>query len=441
MSDIAKIDEDLQKAIEESVGKLAPWPQTTKTSQEIEDALVRARVQMLLNEPFFGNMATRLNFIDATKWCPTIAVDGRNFYYNRDFVAALPPQQLIFGVAHEVMHCIYNHMDLHWIGDRNRPLVNISQDHVINLELDEAGVGETINIIEICMDRRFRGMVWEEVYDILAKENPQMSKMPRTIDVHLDGSESDDEGQGGSEGDDANDGTNGPIRYSDAERQKIKHEVTQATIQAAKAAGKQKTPNGIKKAIDKLLNPQIDWRDLLAQQIKSILRSDFTMAFPSRKGISAGIYLPSMDRDETIDITIAIDISGSIGSDMMRDFLSEIYGILSQYTDYKVRLWSFDTAVHNDITISPDNAHVFDEYELTDGGGTLFECNWDYMKEQGIEPKKFIMFTYGYPCGSWGDEHYCDTIFIVHGGGYGSAPEAPFGISVPYKREDMAEAA
>ena len=39
--------------------------------------------------PFFGNLATRLRFKDATEWCPTLATDGRYFYYNRNFVAAM----------------------------------------------------------------------------------------------------------------------------------------------------------------------------------------------------------------------------------------------------------------------------------------------------------------------------------------------------------------
>ena len=65
-----------------------------------------------------------------------------------------------------------------------------------------------------------------------------------------------------------------------------------------------------------------------------------------------------------------------------------------------------------------------------------FDCVFDYMKEAGIVPEKHIMFTDGYPWGSWGDENYCDTLFIVHGSGYGDkTPEAPFGITVPYDRK------
>ncbi len=55
-------------------------------------------------------------------------------------------------------------------------------------------------------------------------------------------------------------------------------------------------------------------------------------------------------------------------------------------------------------------------------------ANWDFMKEEGIEPKKFIMFTDGYPWNSWGDEDYCDTWVS----GKGSNEKAPFGETVHY---------
>jgi hypothetical protein len=42
------------------------------------------------------------------------------------------------------------------------------------------------------------------------------------------------------------------------------------------------------------------------------------------------------------------------------------------------------------------------------------------------------MFTDGYPWNSWGDDDYCDTVFLVH-----SHPDknlqAPFGTTVHYE--------
>ena len=157
---------------------------------------------------------------------------------------------------------------------------------------------------------------------------------------------------------------------------------------------------------------------------------------PSRKGMNEGIYLPGLDRETTIDIALALDMSGSIFDDMALDFLSEVKGIMDQYTDFKIHLFCFDTAVHNPQTFDQTNMEEFMDYELAGGGGTDFDCCFNYMKEEGIVPKKFIMFTDGYPWDSWGDETYCDTLFIVHGGHGDRTPEAPFGITVPYTRDE-----
>ena len=415
------------------------WPETELTSKQVEELLIRSRVTMLIKAPFFGNLATRLKFIDATKWCPTLATDGRNFYYNRDFVAALAERdgELEYGVGHEVLHCVYDHMNKDMLGNRDRRLANISQDYVINLDLIEAEIGKKITMVDICFDWKYRGKTWFEVYDELfkqAEEEGRVIEVP-TLDMHLDGDNSKDAKDAPGEGD--NDGTNGPIQYSDEEREAIKQEMQNATIQAAKASAGNGVPAGVKRMIDSLLNPQLNWRQLLAMQIQSVIKSDYTMMNPSRKGLDAGFYLPGMDYEETVDLAIGLDLSGSIGDDMARDFLSEVKGIMDQYTNFNIHMFCFDTAVHNPQVFTDTNMDEFMDYELVGGGVTEFDCCFDYMKEQGIVPKKFVMFTDGYPWGSWGDESYCDTLFIVHGRGYnGETPVAPFGITVEYERED-----
>jgi predicted metal-dependent peptidase len=416
-------------------------PETNKSSNEIQDMLIRARVAMLMSTPFFGNIATRLHFVDATKWCPTLATDGRNFYYNRNFVAALDPEEVIFGVGHEVLHNVYDHMNKDMVGNRDRRLCNIAQDYVINADLIEGNVGKEIKLVQICHDWKYRGMHWMEVYDDLFRQAEEEGRVidVSTLDMHMDGMSGkgdSKEGEVDAPGTGNNDGTNGPIKYSEEEKQQISNEMQNAVINSAKVSGAGNLPSGVKRLLKDLLNPQLDWRELLAQQIQSVVKSDYTFHTPSRKGMDAGIWLPGMDREQTIDVAIALDMSGSIMDDMARDFLSEVKGIMDQYTDFKIHLFCFDTEVHNPQAFTQNNMEEFMEYELGGGGGTDFDCCFNYMKEEGIVPKKFIMFTDGYPWDSWGDESYCDTLFIVHGGGYGEPPVAPFGITVPYKRED-----
>ena len=74
---------------------------TPAEKNKILEKLVTARVGLLLKHPFFGNLATRLKLIDATEWCPTLATDGRHFYYSNDFVNKLTPKEAEFGFAHE----------------------------------------------------------------------------------------------------------------------------------------------------------------------------------------------------------------------------------------------------------------------------------------------------------------------------------------------------
>ena len=66
-------------------------------------------------------------------------------------------------------------------------------------------------------------------------------------------------------------------------------------------------------------------------------------------------------------------------------------------------------------TFTPENIDEILEYPMSGGGGTMFECVFEFLKKEEIEPNKLVFFTDGYPCGTWGDEDYCDTLFIIHG--------------------------
>jgi predicted metal-dependent peptidase len=76
---------------------------------------------------------------------------------------------------------------------------------------------------------------------------------------------------------------------------------------------------------------------------------------------------------------------------------------------------TFDTETYNPVTYDSDNLDSICDYEISGGGGTDFDCMFTYLKEAQIEPKRMIVFTDGYPFGSWGDENYADTLWILHG--------------------------
>ena len=397
----------------------------------IVEKLTTARVGLLLKAPFFGNMATRMLLIDASEWCPTAATNGRNFYYNKKFIEKLSVKKLEFLFGHEICHCVFDHFGR--VGSRDRQLSNIAQDFAVNQILVDERIGEKITEVKICYDQKYRGMAWEEIYDELYEkaEKIPMDQLLKQLGELLDEHINEDGSGPGKEGDKEGKGKGMPGMTKE-EAQQIRDEIKEAMIQSASAAGAGKVPAGIQRLIKDMTEPKISWRQLIRQEIQSIIRNDYSFTRPNRKSMHSGAILPGMKEATTIDVGIAIDMSGSIGTEDASTFLGEVKGIMDQYEDFKINLWCFDTSIYNHQEISQDNAHDLVDYEPQGGGGTDFDVNFEFMKEQGFVPKKFIMFTDGYPCGSWGDEDYCDTIFIVKGN---KEADSPFGQTVIYENE------
>jgi predicted metal-dependent peptidase len=365
----------------------------------VVDKIIVARVGLLLRHPFFGNMATRLKVIDATEWCATAATDGRALYYNRNFFEDLTNKQVEFVIGHEILHNVFDHLGRN--EGRNRKVFNIAADYCVNGQLIRDHIGEQPPKIPIFHDPQHYGKSAEQVYDELMEkyDDQELDELGKLLDEHIDWDKDDE---------------NGRPKYTKEELKAIRDEIREATIQAANAAGAGNTPAGVARLIKDLTEPKINWRQYLRQQIQSLIKSDFSFTRPNRKGWGLGAILPSMKHEETIDICVSLDMSGSITDAMGKDMLSEIKGIMDEYKDFKVKIWCFDTSVYNEQNFDSYENDI-ESYELKGGGGTEFMANWTYMKEHNITPKKFIMFTDGYPYGSWGDENYCDTLFIIHG--------------------------
>ena len=363
------------------------------------DKIIIARVGLLLRHPFFGNMATRLKIVDGSDWLTTAATDGRHMFYNRSFFEKLTVKQVEFVVAHEILHNVFEHMLR--VEGRDRAIWNAAADYSVNGTLVRDRIGEVPPNIKIYHDTKHYGKSTEQVYDEIYEDEDEKSlqALGQLLDDHIDWEK---------------DGKNGQPKYSKEELKQIRDEIKEATISAAQAAGAGNTPAEIQRMIKDLTEPKMNWREILRQQIQSTIKNDYTFMRPNRKGWHMNAILPGTNYDETIDICVAIDMSGSISDSQAKDFISEIKGIMDEYKEYKIKVWCFDTKVYNEQDYDSYGEDISD-YQVMGGGGTEFDANWDYMKKHDINPKKFIMFTDGYPWGSWGDENYCDTVFIIHG--------------------------
>lgn len=438
-------------------------------SDPIAREITRAKIQLLLTQPFFGNMATGLQIIltDAANhaWCSTAATDGRRLYMNRGFVSRLTFDELLFVVAHEVLHVVYDHLSRRQ--GRDPEYYNMAADYVINYTLVKNKIG-TMPPVGLFKEEYNDEMTSEQIYDLLMK-NQVTIEMP--LDQHLDGAggasgqdDDDGEGQGDDDGDgDDDDGDgeggsqpggkkkgkgkggtikvrvngngDGPPILTKEELDEIRSEVLARTIQAAQAAEAQENagciPAGVKRMIAELTEPKMDWRTMLDCHVRSQQKCDFTFQRLSRVELGGGFIFPAEDDDVMVEADVVIDTSGSMSTEMLREICSEIKGIMTSFQDFKLRLCSFDTQLYDyGKVFTPQNIDEIDEYVPKGGGGTDLSCYWNKLREEGRIPERVVVFTDGYLYGGWGQPDYAETLWVFYGG---NREKAPYGQTVYYE--------
>lgn len=395
-------------------------PTDPKVDEEARQRIRDARVKLIIASGFFGRISMSLRLVNADSWCGTAATDGRNFYYNSRFVMKLTIPEVLFLVGHEILHVIYDHMDRR--GTRNPVGWNIAADYAINDILKRRKIGDFITTVPCLWDSKFEKMPAEEIYEILKKESEdflnQLSDM--ILDDHME-DQYDGEGknQKNKDGQESR-----PAPMSSEERERLRNDIRQQIIAAAAQSESSDVPDDIARMIDELTNPKMNWRDLVAVDMTSHIKSDYSYRRPSRRAHHLSVVLPAAVPGEEVDIAIAVDASGSVDNETFKQFMSEIRGIMSSFTGYNLHVFCFHTSVVNPMDFTSENLLQIEDYELPDTGGTDFDCIFDYLKERGKPVKQLVILTDG-ECSTWGDPMFTDTTWVLDNPSQSIVP--PFG--------------
>lgn len=393
-----------------------------------ERKLQKAKVT-LMRDPRFALwsgilMVGRTKIVDGL---PTAMTNGRDEFYGREFVKGMKDTELNFVVLHEAGHKMYRHLTT-WkrLYTENAQLANAACDYVLNImlkDLDPAErvismprypkghkkAGEVMGLI----DERFRGMSAKQVYDILKQE-------------HEGGGGKGGDGGSGGDGFDEHD-WGGAQEMTDQEKKDLERDIDQAIRQGAMAQAKiaGKNAGNLDRSIQELLEPKINWREVLREFVKSTCRAKDTSSWRrvNRRFLSTGTYMPSLIGDRVGHLVIGIDTSGSVGQEELSDFLSEVKGIAEEVNPQQIDLvyWDHTVAAHEEYTES-DVPNIVSSTKPRGGGGTSPSCVSTYLKDKKIEPECIIMLTDGYVGSDWGDEWGAPLLWVIVGGNKDVAP-------------------
>lgn len=339
---------------------------TQPINQKVRDQLTKARTALLIDQPFFGTLAMRLQLV-VDNSIDTLNVNGKQVRYNETFVGGLTPSLTKSALAHEVFHCVLDHVGEAGRGKGRDPEKwNWAADYVDNAMLKEAGLELGPGWL---YDPQYAGMTTEQVYNMIPTPPPRGSGGPGPGPI-----------------DTLSPGTPDPaMQQAQAQEWKI------AAVQAANAAqAVGKLHGSLEKFVDQLKKNKVDWKAQLRRFVMASAKNDYSYSRFNRKMQAVGHYLPGLQSEEMGVIYIGSDESGSVNDAITAAFGAEVNAVKEDMQPEKIVLAHFAVNVGKVEEFSKDDPFVMKRFC---SGGTDFRPVLRAAEELAVPPLCAIILT------------------------------------------------
>ena len=360
----------------------------------------RAMTKLVLSQGFYAAMIMSSPLTPRSD-IPTAATDGHAIFYNPDWLGTMPPDHIIFVLAHEVEHIVRLHCLRR--GSRNPMLWNAAADHRINLDLINAGlkgpVDEHGRFMGLADHKYLNDAKWsaEAIYRDIESESGGggdgggdgnspgeqegrgsggMPKTPSGADNIFDGDVMEPTGEDGE-----------PLT---AQEQDELDRVVRGRILTAVAQAKAKKdigaiPAHLRGLLAELTQPKVDWRHELREFVRATSSEDTSWNRLNRRVRHRGLKLPSLHSEKVGGLGIILDTSGSCHQEIV-PCLSEVVGIAAMVKPERIVVLFIDTHIQAEVITDADNF----EADMGDllreppmGGGTNLIPAFQRLEELG----------------------------------------------------------
>lgn len=337
------------------------------TMKELESKILKAKIEIMTRSVFISSICLSLKHVISTA-VPTAATDNITVLYNPEFIAPLTPMEMAGLMSHECWHVAYQHILRR--GSRNPINWNKAGDYVINwqqrtngFELPKGGL----------LDAKYADMSTDEIYTLLHQQDPNPSAGNLMLDITGDGF--------GQTPDQAT-----------AQAQANRAVVTDILVRAYTQAKLANCPPGtvpaeIERVIDELLHPQLPWPVLCRRFLTTKIKTRNSWTRRNRRWQT--VYLPSKNTKTLSHLTWAVDTSGSVTDEELKEILTEINAAHKMLKPKKMTILDCDARIHNVYEVTPQTNIM--KLRFNGGGGTRFQPVLDYVTENPTEA--LIYFT------------------------------------------------
>ena len=345
-------------------------------------SLAKTSKELLLKEPFYGLFLISLNKVWRTD-LPTAGVSKVNINaqlaINPEFWLSLSSDHRYGLLKHELLHIAFNHL-LSRDSYSDKQLFNIAADLEINQYIADYRLPEGAINMESFPDMTLPVRAGTQTYYKLlqnkADEDPQSSigQMLQDMageDMHGTWKEFSD--------------------LPEAEKKLIKKQIDHQLKEVYESnKSKGATPGELADIISGLYEdpepPKFDWRGYLKRFVANssiVYTKKSRRKYNKRYAGNPGLKIKMRNH-----VLVAIDTSGSVSNDELKEFLQEINHI--HKTGNEITIVECDTQINSVKKYKPS-----DTYEVHGRGGTQFQPVVDYYNKHKRKFTSIIYFTDG----------------------------------------------
>jgi len=446
-------------------------------AQATLDRIEKARGRLVLEKKYryYGVLVSNVEPILSGK-VETAATNGKQHFWNPDFVEELTAEELLGVQVHETEHDARHHGTRR--GGRDPNDWNVACDYAINIDLIDEGFTLPKGAL---IDPKYRGWSAEDIYRARELDNRKPQPQPEGDDADEDegddgteqadtnpGQSPGDEGEPGDEpGDEPGEGAGEGTGEGDGDGE---GEGTGEGGDAPGGAGKpgqgtgsgseagQPVPNGsgdpgrcgevldsagdvsisgdtpswerivrqarsiakaagalpgyVSREIERSNNPPRDWRDELRDFCEQGALRTETWNRPNRRFVGRGMILPGTQRDGVNKAAFLIDTSGSCDDIALACVRDEAQQLLDDGIIDEVVVVYGDTRVTRVDEYRTGDDLVFDP---RGGGGTDMEPLFQHVADEISDASLIICFTDLCFYKDCGEEPACPVLWAVHG--------------------------
>jgi len=352
-------------------------------------SLSKISKELLLKEPYYGFFLLMLNkFWDQRIPTACVGKNGINYQLriNEEFWTSLEDPKKMGLLKHELLHIAFNHLTMHFNFSDKR-LANVAMDMEINQYIDanmlpEGGITldsyPELNLQERAGCRYYYDALRKAQKDKDEKGTSGSPAMDKLLDALGNG-----EDPTNHDWEIFDDLSEAERKLVDKQTQRI---LNQAKEQTVKRQGT--VPGEINGVIiiEEIVPPKFDWRGFI-RRFTGVSTRVFTKKI-RRKENRRFSDNPGLKIKMKQHMLLAIDTSGSVSDDELKEFMNEIHHIYKTGVD--ITIVQCDTEIQS---IEPYRGKH--ELQVSGRGGTYFDPVLDYFNENLKKFTSLVYFTDG----------------------------------------------